>query len=281
MDGVIFLWLLSLVFIAIAVIQDLKTKEIDNWISFSLVIFALGFRFLYSLFQGDFEFFYSGLVGFGVFFILGNALYYARVFAGGDAKLMIGLGAVLASSELSTTFSAFFNFVFIFLFIGFLYTLTTSIFLCAKNFKPFKKEFFKLLKKNKKIMCFVLFAGIVLLLLGFFESLFFILGIMTFLISYLYLYSKAVDEACIIKRVKTKDLREGDWLYSDVKVGKNIIKATWDGVTRGDIKKIMKKFKEVRIREGIPFSPVFLISFIIFIVLQILNIVLWNSFWQP
>ena len=55
MYEVIFLWALSLVFIILAVIQDLKTREIDNWISFSLVIFALGFRFLYSLFQGDFE----------------------------------------------------------------------------------------------------------------------------------------------------------------------------------------------------------------------------------
>lgn len=281
MYEVIFLWLLSLVFIVLAVIQDLKTREIDNWISFSLIIFALGFRFLSSLFQGDFEFFYSGLIGFGTFFVLGNVFYYSRVFAGGDAKLMIGLGAIIAPPEISSIFPSFLNFILIFLAVGFLYTIGTSIFLCAKNFRNFKKEFFSLLKKTKMIMCLVILASIVLLILGFFEKLFLILGVILFLTSYLYLYAKAVDKSCIIKRVKTKNLREGDWLYSDLKTGKNVIKATWDGVTKKDIKEIAGKFKEVRIREGIPFSPVFLFSFIIFAILEFLKIRLWNPFWQP
>jgi Flp pilus assembly protein protease CpaA len=281
MYEVIFLWVLALIFIVIAVIQDLRTREIDNWISFALIVFALGFRFLYSLFQGNFEFFYSGLIGFGIFFILGNVLYYTRVFAGGDAKLMMGLGAILASPIISANFSAFFDFILIFLFVGFLYTLASSIFLCAKNFTAFKKEFSKILRESKKVMCFVILVGVIFLILGFFENLFFILGVMIFFTSYLYLYSKAVDETCIIKKVQTKKLREGDWLYSDLKIGKNLIKATWDGITKRDIKQIIKKFKEVRIREGIPFSPVFLISFIIFMIIQLLKINLWNSFWQP
>jgi len=281
MYEVIFLWLLGLLFVIFAVIQDLKTKEIDNWISFALVIFALGFRFFFSLFQGDFEFFYSGLIGFGIFFVLGNALYYSRVFAGGDAKLMIGLGAILAPPMISSIFASFFNFVLVFLSIGFLYTILTSIYLCAKNFRAFKKEFFVLLKKNKKIMCLVILASIILVIIGFFEKLFLVLGVMIFLVSYLYIYSKAVDETCIIKRIKTKNLREGDWLYSDLKIGKKMIKAKWDGVTKREIREIIGKFKEVRIREGIPFSPVFLISLIIFIIFEILQIILWNSFWQP
>jgi hypothetical protein len=64
-----------------------------------------------------------------------------------------------------------------------------------------------------------------------------------------------------------------------VKIGKNIIKAKWDGVTHREISELTKKFKEIQIREGIPFSPVFLISFILFIILQIFRISLWHSFW--
>jgi len=45
--------------------------------------------------EAGFGFFYQGLIGLGIFFVLGNALYYGRMFAGGDAKLMIALGAVL------------------------------------------------------------------------------------------------------------------------------------------------------------------------------------------
>jgi hypothetical protein len=66
--------------------------------------------------------------------------------------------------------------------------------------------------------------------------------------------------------------------YSDLKIGRNVIKANWDGLTKEDIKEIRKKFKKIKIRQGIPFSPNFLISFIIFILLTIFNANLWNPF---
>ncbi|MBU2053223.1 MAG: prepilin peptidase [Nanoarchaeota archaeon] len=100
MYGVIFLIVLGFVWIIFASVQDLKNKEVANWLNFSLIIFALGFRFFYSLFyRGGFSFFYQGLIGLGIFFVLGNLLYYGRMFAGGDAKLMIAMGAVLPFSE--------------------------------------------------------------------------------------------------------------------------------------------------------------------------------------
>jgi len=96
----IFLISLGLIWIIFAVVQDLKKREIANWLNFSLVIFALGFRLFYSLFgEFGYEFFYQGLIGFGVFFLLGNLLYYGKVFAGGDAKLMISLGAIIPFSK--------------------------------------------------------------------------------------------------------------------------------------------------------------------------------------
>ncbi len=112
MYEVIFLWALALIYIIFAVIQDIKTKEIANWINFSLIAFSLGFRFFYSLFNGiDFSFFYNGLIGLGIFFVIGNILYYSKVFAGGDAKLMISLGAILPiSSVITSILQGFFNF---------------------------------------------------------------------------------------------------------------------------------------------------------------------------
>ncbi len=281
MYEVIFLWVLALVYILFAVIQDVRTKEIANWLTFSLIIFALGFRFFYSLFQGDnFVFFYNGLIGLGIFFLIGNLLYYGRIFAGGDAKLMIALGAVLPYLPvLSKNFQIFFDFLLIFLSAGFVYILASSIILCIKNFKSFKKQFFMQLNKNKKFMIGILILSIILLLLGFMEKMFFALGILTFFSSYLYVYSKAIDEACMIKRIKTRDLREGDWIYSNLKIGRGIVKAKWEGVSRNEINKIRKRYKEVKIRQGIAFSPVFLISFILFVILSLLSLRLWNSFW--
>jgi len=125
----------------------------------------------------------------------------------------------------------------------------------------------------------LIFFSIILLGLGFLEKIFFILGILIFFSSYLYLYSKAVDEACMTKKIKSKDLREGDWLYSVLKLGNKKLKAKWEGVSKKDIRQIIKRYKEVKIRRGIAFSPVFLISFVIFIILNLLNVKLWNPFW--
>ena len=118
MFEVIFLFVLALIWIVFATIQDLRKREVANWLNFSLIIFALGFRFFYSLFSDiGFNFLYQGLIGFGIFFILGNLLYYGKMFAGGDAKLMIALGAVLPFSvvfrENLEIFLLFFVYVFL------------------------------------------------------------------------------------------------------------------------------------------------------------------------
>jgi Flp pilus assembly protein protease CpaA len=281
MYEMIFLWVLTLIFIIFAVFQDLKTREIANWINFALIIFALGFRFFYSLFaRGEFSFFYQGLFGLGVFFVLGNLFYYGHIFAGGDAKLMISLGTILpSSSDFFSNVSIFLNFLLIFLLVGFVYILMASTVLCIRNFKKFKKEFSNLLKKNKVSVIIISITSGISLFLGFFSIIFFVFGIFLFFIYILYLYSKAIDNACMIRKIQSIHLREGDWLYSDLRIGKNIIKSNWNGLSKEEIRQIKNKFKEVKIRQGIPFSPNFLISFIIFIILTILNVKLWNSFW--
>ncbi len=283
MFEIIFLWVLALVFILFAVFQDLRTREIANWISFSLIIFALGFRFFYSLFgTGEFSFFYQGLIGLGIFFILGNLFYYGKIFAGGDAKLMISLGTVLPIySNFLSNLQLFFNFLLIFLFAGFAYILITSTILCIKNFKAFKKEFLVLFKKNKKISIIIFLISIILLLLGFVNLMFLFFGIFFSSTYLLYLYSKAIDESCMVREIHSIHLREGDWLYSDLNLGRSKIKASWDGLSIEEIRKIKKKLKKVKIRQGIPFSPNFLISFIIFLIMAILGTNLWDSFWKP
>jgi len=282
MYEVIFLWVLALVYIAFAVIQDIKTHEIADWLNFSLIVFALGFRLFYSLFQGEFSFFYNGLIGLVVFFLVGNLFYYGKIFAGGDAKLMIALGAVIPLQiSFIENIQNFMSFIFIFLVIGFCYIIISSLFLMIRNFKDFKKEFLKQFHKNKKLLIIMTVISIVFLMLGFLESILFVFGLLILFSIYLYLYSKSIDEVCMVKTVLSKDLTEGDWLYKSLKIGKYTIKANWDGLTKEDIKKIIKKYKKVTIKRGVPFSPTFLISFILFIIINFLKIDLWNSFWKP
>lgn len=264
MIEVIFLSVLALIWLVFASIGDLKKREIANWLNFSLIIFALGFRFFYSLFvQDGFLFFYQGLFGLGVFFILGNLFYYGRMFAGGDAKLMIALGPVLAfSSDWYINTKIFITFFFLFLFVGAFYGIIWSLFLTFKNFKQFKKGFSKKFNKNKKSVYLFMFIGIGFLLFGFKEIVSFGVGILFFLFPFIYLYARAVDEGCMVKKIKTSKLTEGDWLNDDIKVGKKVVKANWEGVSKKDIELLRKK-EYVWVREGIPFTPVFLFAFII------------------
>lgn len=268
MIEVIFLVVLASVWIVFASAQDLKHREVANWLSFSLIIFAIGFRFFWSLFSSgnDFMFFYQGLIGLGIFFIVGNLFYYSRLFAGGDAKLMIALGPVLGfSSNFTTNLKIYFIFLFIFLFAGMFYGIFWSVGLMSSHFKNFKKEFSNVFYKNAKLALLVSFCGMVLIFFGFINLIFSYLGFWILILPYVYIFAKAIDGACMVKNIPVSDLVEGDWLFRDVKIGKKLIKANWDGLNKSEINLLKKNKKFVLIRQGIPFVPVFLIAFLILI----------------
>jgi Flp pilus assembly protein protease CpaA len=267
MYEVIFLLGLALVWIVFATMQDLRQREVADWLNFSLILFALGFRLFYGLFsEAGFELFYQGLIGLGIFFVVGNLFYYGRIFAGGDAKLMIALGTILPLSEnFIINIKLYLLYLALFLFVGAFYGLGVTLFLAIKNSKSFKKEFAKRFKLNKKLVYLVMLLGLVVMVLGFIQGLLLVLGVLIFILPYLYLFAKSVDECCMVKRLKPSELTEGDWLYKAVKVGNKKIEVDWDGLDKEDIKLIKRYHKSVEIRQGVAYVPVFLISFLIFI----------------
>lgn len=266
MIEVIFLLSLGLVWILFATLSDLKTREVPNWLNFSLVIFALMFRFLWSFFERDFSFFYFGLIGFGVFFILGYLFYYARFFAGGDAKLLISLGAIL---PFSTTFISngelFIFFLIGLLFVGAIYGLGWSVFLSVKNFNNLKRDFGRRFKRRRILVFSVMIFGLLLTIGGFFEWVFLYLGILIFISPVLLIYARSLEDVGMVKRIFVEKLREGDWLYEDVRVGKGLVQSRWEGLSEEEIKILKKKKRFVKIKQGIPFVPVFLVSYILVI----------------
>ncbi len=141
MIEMIFLFSLALIWILYATVSDLRSRDIPNWLNFSLIIFALGFRFFYSLFDlNDFSFFYQGLIGVGMFLILGNIFYYCKVFAGGDSKLMISLGAVLPIfPSFIQNIQVFLLFLFLFFVVGSIYGIFGSVYISIKRLKEFRK----------------------------------------------------------------------------------------------------------------------------------------------
>ncbi|MBI2043518.1 prepilin peptidase [Candidatus Pacearchaeota archaeon] len=268
MIEIIFLMVLALSFMTFAVFADFRYRIVPNWLNFSLIAFVLAFRFFYSLFNSDFNFLYQGLIGLGIFFLIGNGLYYGRMFAGGDAKLMIALGAILPFSEsLPVNLQNFLLFFILFLFSGAFYGITASIFLFAGNHDECIREIKRQFWKNRKLFYLaIVFAAITLIFgFNFGNSILFYPGILILILPFFYIFAKTVDEKCLVRKMKTKNLTEGEWLYNDLKIGKKTIKARWEGINKEELKSIRKKFKEIKIRQGIPFTPAFLISFVLLV----------------
>jgi hypothetical protein len=202
------------------------------------------------------------------------------MFAGGDAKLMLALGTILPLSiNFFTNLEIFLSFLFLLLASGAVYGIMASTYFAFKNSKNFKKEFKISYKTNLRLNVIIMFFGILIMVFGLISNeILLFLGIMLFILPLLYIYTKAVDKT-MIKNVNPKDLMEGDWLYRDVKIGKRVIKANWDGLTKEDIRLLHKRNKLVLIKRGVAFGPAFLISFLLLIYFYFINTGLWNSLW--
>lgn len=263
MESYVVIFFVGLAWIIFATIQDIKTREVANWLTFSLIAVGLAFSVFYSLNMKSFFPLLYSLMG-GLFYVaLSFALYYGRVFAGGDAKLLIGVGFILPYSSWGGLFFLSLGFLFLLFFIGAIYSLVYSIFIVLKEKEKFKEGFLKEFKQAKGLFLFS-FVLVVFLLIysGAGKEAVFGGGII-FLLPLFYVYLMALDKSCMTKLVDAKDLQEGDWLEKDVVIGKKVIKASVHGLSKEEVKALQKVHKKVFVKEGIPFVPAFLISYLI------------------
>lgn len=264
----LFLAVIALLWLAAASFQDWKKREVANWLSFSLIIFVVGYRLVYSVVFNDLSFLLYGLLGLGVFIILGYLFYYGRIFAGGDAKLLFGLGAVLPlSSSIYENFMIFFLFVFLILLAGSVYGIFWSIFLVLRNRKKFWAEFNGQFKTHVAMTYLFIITSTVSILLAVFKEYFLILiPIIILFFPLLYLYAKSIEESCMVQSVPASKLTEGDWLYEKIKVRGKIIEPNWEGLSLKELKLLKNYRGKIKIKAGIPFVPVFLIAFILLLI---------------
>lgn len=265
----IFLFVLAGIWVAFASFVDLKIREVPNWLNFSLVAFALAYRAFYSAESGQWSFLMFGIFGFIIFFGLGNLFYYTKVFAGGDAKLLMGIGTILPFESFSGMFFVAFSFILFLFIIGSIYGLIYSVGIVIIRWNLFRKEFYKNAKKYF-LMLLILSGAFALFYYFMFFSYFSLLIFPIALsLSLLYLYAISLD-VCMIKLSKPNELREGDWLTDDVRVGQRVIKKSVHGLSMRDIIILRKANKKIYIKEGIPFVPAFLLA-LIFTVFFLVN----------
>jgi len=245
------LFVIASVWLVAASITDLKKREVSDWLSFSLIAIAICIRALQSIIQWDIRPIAICILGMAIFFLLSNILYYTKVFAGGDAKLLIGLGAIMPSI-------AFLSNILV---VGSIYGILFSIWLAIANWKKVLLQAGKInLRRELAVFLFLLLLALAGLIAD--------IGILLWLaLSVIFLqamriFVSATEKVALIKKVSPEDLTEGDWLFHDVRIRNHIIKSDFSGLTKKDISMIRKSKKKVWIKYGIPFVPVFLIAFI-------------------
>lgn len=268
MEEYYFLFGIALVWIVFASVQDLRKREVANWLNFSLIAIALAYRGFYSIFNNDLMFFVYGVLGFAVFFALGNLFYYSKVFAGGDAKLLFGLGAVLPFYGLWSFFDQGILFFILLFSVGALYSLIYSLFIAISKRIMLVSEMKNFSKKNGK--WFLVVPILVLFIIMLIEPLGFalVLSLLLLIFSFLFVYLRGLDK-CLIVLTPASKLTEGDWLVEDIRAGKKWIRQSVHGLSFSDIAILRKARKSVKIKQGVPFVPAFLFAFLIFIWLWI------------
>jgi len=265
------IFIIVLAALIIGTYTDFKTREVPDWLNYGLIFIGLGLRIMFSLTYSDLDYIIHGMLGFGAFFIIAVAMFYAGQWGGGDAKMVMGLGALLGLQLSWDTFLLGF-FLNIILF-GALFGLAYSIYLAIAHHKAFVKEFNKRFAAQKRIKWVIWIGTIVFLLSSALLpfpmriSLVVLAGLI-FITFYAFIYLKSVEAVCMIKWIPPEKLTEGDWIVKDIIVDKKRICGPKDlGIEMKQIKKLIAlkkkgRIKKVLVKYGIPFVPSFLLAFI-------------------
>jgi Flp pilus assembly protein protease CpaA len=254
--------------------RDLKTREVPDTLSYGLILLGILGGLALAVLHKDIWIFTNHLVGFAAGCIIGTIMYYGRQWGGGDAKLMMGMGAVLGLSFQNMQLAVF---VVLLALCGALWGVLALLHLAfvqhRRKFLPAFKEYIRRPAVHRLRITLVV-TGILIVIALFFVNvqLRIILGfalIAIYLLLYSWIFSRVVETSILTKTYPVSKLTEGDWITHEVRVGKHVIVPEGStGVTLEQISKLKKaKVKEVIVKEGIAFVPAFLLAFAVLLVL--------------
>src|SRR3989344_356922 len=236
----VILIVITLIYLAAACYTDLKTREVPDWLSYSLIFAALVTRSIASISLG-WEVLISGILGLGIYFGLACLFYYTHQWGGGDSKLLMGMGVVIGVSlpfDLNS-----FNLLWFFLallFLGAIYGLFWMTGIAIKNLLIIV---FTVISPPVWPMIFV-----------------------PPFIFYLLVSINLIEETFFLKKMEIGRVTEGDWLAGNLAVNGKLVlpKKT---LTQTDLLKLQQLKKESKLRlilikEGIPFIPSFLLAYL-------------------
>ncbi len=271
----IYLYVLGLLVLVLASIFDFRSREVPDTLSYSFIACVIALRILFSLKFG-FSFLVEGFAGMLVLAAFSLILFYSGQWGGGDVKLLIGIGGLLGLKL------SLFNPIIVFLacvaVAGAVYGIAFIVVLALTHLADFKRNFSHHLKKRIFLFMFSLALSVVSIfaLLQTEDPLMISASVMLAVLPVLlaiFIASKSLESICFRKTVSVDELTEGDWLTKPIEVEGFKFKAKKEGLYKKDIEKLkgLKRkglLESVEIRTGMPFVPVFLFAFILFLLVE-------------
>lgn len=268
----------------IATITDIKKREVPDTLNYGLIILGLVMGIITGILGKTWEPIISAAIGLAVGYLIGALMFYTGQWGGGDAKMLMGMGSIIGISWTNITslwsgvgnIPLFITTIITIFIAGGIYGLFYTFILIIKKWKEFKIEFEKkrsekkIIKIRKVILGISLITIIAMLFVDTFE-LKVMLGFMAIIIfcgQYLIIISKIVEKVCMIKTIPIRALTEGEWIVEDIIIdGKRICGPKDLGITNKQIKELKKhNVRRIKIKEGIPFIPGFLLGYILIMV---------------
>ncbi len=233
---------------------DLKTKEVPDWISYGLIFSGLGLRLIFSLAEFQWTIFFEGLAGFLIFVALAYLMYYFGQWGGGDAKLLMGLGAVIGLSFGFSTLPKLAVFLINLALVGSVYGIVWLFILAIKNKHKFLGEFKKQhgqIKTLSIIFLLIVAAGIIssFFFQGVIKGFLIVLAVIPIGSLYTWLLVGSVEKISFYKKIRPEQLTEGDWIADDIIINGEKICGPKDlGIDEKQIAKLIHLKKNAKMK---------------------------------
>lgn len=267
-----FVLVICFVIILIGTITDLRSLEVPDWLTHGGIVLGLVLNLTLSLWQWSIWPFLASIIGLAIAFVIACLMFYTGQWGGGDAKLLIALGALIGFEHTPFSFGVSFlvNLIFFGGIWGIFWTIGLAIRSKGKTWEKFKK-----IQKEpsyRKIRFTSTLASVLFLILSFVwkdaQLLLILLAILVYLLGALVIFTKSVELAAMEQWVTPGKLTEGDWLVRPVRAGKVIVSPQKTGLSLEQVallKKLayQKKIDKVLVKYGVPFVPAFLLAFVV------------------
>jgi hypothetical protein len=268
---------ITVLFLMLASLYDLKTGEIPEKITRGLIVVILIMAAIYSISSVNPSFLaQSLLMGVG-FFIFGYLMFYLGEWGGGDVKLLAGVGCSIGFlnsvdhfAEMESIFPYYMDYFLNLMMVAVPYVIVYSFLLGLINPKVFA-EFVNSLGRKRSLLAIALSFTPSLITLSIDMPKLAIMYLLVPPLVILALYLYAVEKIALQKTIDVQELKEEDILANDLIVDEKKIasRRNMEGVSKDQVAEIQRLASEgkiprtITVRWGVRFAPILFFAFLL------------------